>query len=78
MGKMENTRRWNSSLAPAGGEGRDEGVVPQTQVADCLHQFQKTALVERPPHPNPLPQRGRGKSFEDFHRRIHVTGGISQ
>ena len=72
----------NFSLAPVGGEGRGEGVLPQAQNAQrrhqLRHQFQTTALVERPPHPNPLPQRGRGKSFEDFRLRSHVTGGITQ
>lgn len=45
--KPEANKTQKASLAPAGGEGRGEGVSPSTP-------------VQRPPHPNPLPQGGGG------------------
>jgi hypothetical protein len=71
----------NVSLAPIGG-GPGEGVLPQAQSLErkrqLRHQLQSIALVESPPHPGPLPRKGRGKSFEAFNLRSHVTGGITQ
>jgi hypothetical protein len=72
----------NFSLAPIGGEGRGEGVLPQAQSVEhrrqLRHELQNAARVERPPHPSPLPRRGRGKFLEGFHRGSYVTGGIIQ
>ncbi|MBI1328639.1 MAG: 2-oxo acid dehydrogenase subunit E2 [Alphaproteobacteria bacterium] len=45
--KPEANKTQKTSHAPAGGEGRGEGVSPSTP-------------VQRPPHPNPLPQGGGG------------------
>jgi hypothetical protein len=78
MRKKQNAKHLNVSLAPAGGEGRGEGVFPQTQPVVRRHQFQNTALVERSPHPSPLPPRRRGKPFEDFQRHSRVMGGVTQ
>jgi len=45
-----------TSLAPSGGEGRGERASPSAQAA--------------PPHPDPLPQRGRGNVVEIFEQLI--------
>ena len=59
-----------SSLAPAGGEGRGEGVAGrqkpesrnQNHAVDASNsEFERQSSdVEHPPHPDPLPLRGRG------------------
>ncbi len=51
--KPEKTQK--TSLSPHGGEGRGEGVAPHAQTS-------KVVQTERPPHPSPLPQGGRGNA----------------
>ncbi|HEY2069744.1 MAG TPA: dihydrolipoamide acetyltransferase family protein [Rhizomicrobium sp.] len=63
-----------SSLAPAGGEGRGEGASTPAQTAKEITKPAKQTFAPSektsPPHPDPLPQGGRG-SVEAFTTRVN-------
>jgi hypothetical protein len=86
MRKNTNMKHLNLTLSPSGGEGRGEGDFGN-QKLEIRNQKDSVSAsssdfrllisdFRQPPHPNPLPPRGRGKVFEDGNS--HVTGGIRQ